>query len=87
MSIVIEDKIPVPKERPNFRQYLQKLTVGQSFRVEIEDASQLRNAVNNMNKRNKDKKHFVVRKVTEKIFPKSKRNSQEKEFVRVWRDK
>ncbi len=82
MDIVIDTGIPVPKERPNFKAYIDKLEVGESFRVDPEYWTSLRNAASNMNKRTE--KRFVVNKVTEPVDA-LKPNSKEGEFVRIWR--
>lgn len=84
MDIVIDDGIPVPKERPNFKSHIDKLEVGQSFRVDPEYWTSLRNAASNMNKRTE--KRFVVNKVKEPVDA-SKPGSKEGEFVRIWRKK
>jgi len=82
MEIHIDDGIPVPKERPNFKQHLEKLDLAQSFRVDIEYWTSLRNAASNMNKRTD--KHFVVHKVKESVNP-EKPEGKQAEYVRVWR--
>lgn len=84
MDIVIDDGIPVPKERPNFKEHIDKLDVGQSFRVDSEYWTSLRNAASNMNKRTE--KRFVVNKVNEPVDP-SKPSGKEGSFVRIWRKK
>lgn len=81
MEIKVESGIPVPQERPNFLKILKSLNVNDSFRVERNYWSSLRNAASNMNKRSD--KHFVVRKVKEPPTPKSKTIE---EFIRVWRE-
>lgn len=89
MDITIDSGIPVPKERPNFKSHIDKLEVGQSFRVDPEYWTSLRNAASNMNKRTE--KRFVVNKVTEPVDlskvshagPMTKTG----EFVRIWRKK
>ncbi len=82
MEIVIEKNIPIPKERPNFKSHIDEMDIGDSFRVETEYWTSLRNAASNMNKRT-DKK-FVVNKVKEPVNPKKPKGDQG-EFVRIWR--
>ena len=60
MDITIDNGIPIPKERPNFKSYIDEMEVGQSFRVDQEYWTSLRNAASNMNKRTE--KRFVVNK-------------------------
>ncbi len=84
MDIVIDDGIPVPKERPNFKSHIDRLEVGQSFRVDPEYWTSLRNAASNMNKRTE--KRFVVNKVREPVNT-VKPDGTEGEFVRIWRKK
>ena len=84
MDIVIDTGIPVPKERPNFKSHIDTLEVGQSFRVDPEYWTSLRNASSNMNKRTE--KRFVVNKVTEPV-DQTKPDGKEGEFVRIWRKK
>lgn len=84
MEIRIDDGIPVPKERPNFKQHLEKLEPGQSFRVDVDYWTSLRNAASNMNKRTD--KHFVVHKVHEPINE-EKPEGKTDDYVRVWRKK
>lgn len=82
MEITIDSGVPVPKERPNFKSHLEKLDAGQSFRVDVEYWTSLRNAASNMNKRTD--KHFVVHKVSEPVNP-EKPEGRKAEYVRVWR--
>lgn len=82
MDIVIDTGIPVPKERPNFKEHIDTLDVGHSFRVDPEYWTSLRNAASNMNKRTE--KRFVVNKVSEPIDPKKPKGTLG-EFVRIWR--
>ena len=82
MEINIDSGVPVPKERPNFKQHLEKLEVGQSFRVDPDYWTSLRNAASNMNKRTD--KSFVVHKVEEPVNL-DKPNGSKSQFVRVWR--
>jgi hypothetical protein len=81
MEIKIETKQP-PKERPKFKEKLDQLEVGanNTFRVELEHWSALRNAAGNANR--KTNRTFTVHKVKE-------RGSDRKytEFARVWRVK
>ncbi len=84
MDIVIDDGIPVPKERPNFKSHIDKLDKGQSFRVDLEYWTSLRNAASNMNKRTE--KRFIVNKVMEAVDI-SKPDGKEGGFVRIWRKK
>jgi hypothetical protein len=84
MEIVIDKNIPVPKERPNFKSHIDEMEVGDSFRVDPEYWTSLRNAASNMNKRTD--KRFVVNKVTEPVDQK-KPDGKEGEFVRIWRKK
>lgn len=84
MDIVIEDNIPVPKDRPKFIKHLETLKVGQSFRVDIQYWASLRNSVANLNKRSN--KNFVCRKVKEPVNS-NKPKGQYSEYIRVWRKK
>jgi hypothetical protein len=84
MDIVIDNGIAIPKERPNFKRHIDKLEVGQSFRVDPEFWTSLRNAASNMNKRTE--KQFVVNKVSEPVDP-TKPDGKETEFARIWRKK
>ncbi len=84
MDITIDKGIPVPKERPNFKSYIDKMEVTDSFRVDPEYWTSLRNAASNMNKRTE--KRFVVNKVKEPVDP-TKPDGKEAEFVRIWRKK
>lgn len=80
--IKIEANIPIPKPRTQYKSWLDKLAVGQTFRVSIENWSALRNAAGNSNK--KSNKKFTVRKVSE---PVKKGGRTEREYARVWRTK
>ncbi len=82
MEINIDNGVPVPKERPNFKQHLEKLEVGQSFRVDPDYWTSIRNAASNMNKRTD--KGFVVHKVKEAVNL-DKPDGRQAQFVRVWR--
>jgi hypothetical protein len=84
MEIVIDKNIPVPKERPNFKSHIDEMEVGDSFRVDPEYWTSLRNAASNMNKRTD--KRFVVNKVNEPVDLK-KPDGKQGEFVRIWRKK
>jgi hypothetical protein len=84
MEIVIDKNIPVPKERPNFKSHIDEMEVGDSFRVDSEYWTSLRNAASNMNKRTD--KRFVVNKVNEPVDLK-KPDGKQGEFVRIWRKK
>ena len=84
MDIVIDTGVPIPKERPNFKSYIDKLEVGESFRVDPEYWTSLRNAASNMNKRTE--KRFVVNKVKEPVDT-AKPDGIIREFVRIWRKK
>ena len=81
MDIKIETREP-PKERPRFKEKLDQLEVGvnNTFRVNKEHWSALRNAAGNANR--KTDKQFTVHKVRE-------RGSDRKitDFARVWRVK
>lgn len=84
MDITIDKGIPVPKERPNFKRHIDTMEVGDSFRVDPEYWTSLRNAASNMNKRTE--KRFVVNKVKEPVDLK-KPDGKEAEFARIWRKK
>ncbi len=81
MDIKIETREP-PKERPRFKEKLDLLEIGvnNTFRVDYEHWSALRNAAGNANR--KTDKQFTVHKVRE-------RGSDRKitDFARVWRVK
>lgn len=81
MEIKIETKQP-PKERPRFKEKLDLLEVGvnNTFRVNYEHWSALRNAAGNANR--KTNKQFTVHKVKERGS-----NRKMAEFARVWRIK
>ncbi len=82
MEIKIETKQP-PKERPRFKEKLDQLEVGvnNTFRVDKEHWSALRNAAGNANR--KTNKQFTVHKVKEPPA----RIEKYVEFARVWRIK
>jgi len=82
MEIRIESGIPIPKERPQFKSHIEKMEIGDSFRVHVEHWTSLRNAASNMNKRTAKK--FVVQKVKEPINP-DRKTGEKIEFVRIWR--
>lgn len=82
MEIKVDEGIPVPRERPQFKQHLEKLEPGQSFRVDTEHWTSLRNTASNLNKRTD--MHFVVRKVEEPVNP-DKPGGRKASFIRVWR--
>jgi len=84
MEIVIDKGIPIPKERPQFKSHIDEMEVTDSFRVDPEYWTSLRNAASNMNKRTD--KRFVVNKVKEPVDLK-KPDGKEGEFVRIWRKK
>lgn len=84
MDIVIDSGIPIPKERPKFKKYIDEMEVGQSFRVGPQHWTSLRNAASNMNKRTE--KRFVVNKVKEPIDH-TIDDSKQASFVRIWRTK
>lgn len=93
LNIVIEDDVQQPEVRVNFKQYLDKLKVGQSFRVDAEHKDQLRNAVSNAQRRSPPKK-FMVRKVKEPVNSRKvvgsisdgrRTRGKVEEFARVWR--
>jgi len=84
MDIVIDKGIPIPKERPQFKSHIDEMEVTDSFRVDPEFWTSLRNAASNMNKRTD--KRFVVNKVKEPVNLK-KPDGKEGEFVRIWRKK
>lgn len=84
MDIVIDDGIPIPKERPKFKKYIDDMEVGQSFRVDSQNWTSLRNAASNMNKRTA--KRFVVNKVREPIDH-TITDGNKAWFVRIWRTK
>lgn len=84
MDIVIDSGIPIPKERPKFKKYIDEMEVGQSFRVGPQHWTSLRNAASNMNKRTE--KRFVVNKVKEPIDH-TITDSNKALFVRIWRTK
>lgn len=84
MDIVIDSGIPIPKERPLFKSHIDKLEVGESFRVDPEYWTSLRNAASNMNKRTE--KRFVVNKVREPVNH-ARPDDTAAEFVRIWRKK
>ncbi len=81
MEIKIETKLP-PKERPRFKEKLDLLEVGvkNTFRVDIEHWSALRNAAGNANR--KTDKQFTVHKVKERG-----KDRKMAKFARVWRIK
>lgn len=80
-EIKIDDNIPPPQPRPQFKKHLDRLEVGQSFRVEIEQWASLRNAAGNANRQTN--KQFTVKKVRERPKPREKM----KDYARVWRVK
>jgi len=82
MEILIDSGIPIPKERPKFKKFIDEMGVGQSFRVGPEHWTSLRNAASNMNKRTK--KQFVVNKVQEPVNREDP-DSATDSFVRIWR--
>lgn len=86
MDIKIETRKP-PKERPRFKEKLDQLEVGNknTFRVEIQYWSALRNAAGNANR--KTNKTFTVHKVTEPTGEVVNGAKKESEFARVWRVK
>ena len=81
MDIKIQTREP-PKPRPRFKEKLDQLEVGikNTFRVEMEHWSALRNAAGNANR--KTDKQFTVHKVKER-GPDRKMT----EIARVWRVK
>ena len=84
MEIVIDKGIPIPKERPQFKSHIDEMEVGDSFRVDPDYWTSLRNAASNMNKRTD--KRFVVNKVKEPVDLK-KPDGKQGDFVRIWRKK
>ena len=84
MDITIDTGVPIPKERPNFKSYIDKMEVTHSFRVDPEYWTSLRNAASNMNKRTE--KRFVVNKVKEPVDL-QKPDGNTGDFVRIWRKK
>lgn len=80
-EIKIEKNIPPPPPKPKFKQHLDKLEVGESFRVDIEHWASLRNAAGNANRATN--KQFTVQKKKER----PKRGERLKEYARVWRIK
>lgn len=78
MEIKIEQDVPVPKKKVQFKAHLDQLDVGKSFRVPLEHWASLRNAVANQNRRS-DRK-YTVHKVKERGDDKKTH-----EFARVWR--
>lgn len=80
-EIKIDNNIPPPQERPRFREPIDKLEVGQSFRVEIERWASLRNAAGKATR--STNKKFTVKKVRER----PKKNEKMKDYARVWRVK
>ncbi len=78
MEIKIEQDVPIPKPKVQFKAHLDQLEIGQSFRVPLEHWASLRNAVGNQNRRSE--RTYTVHKVKE-------RGDDRKlyEFARVWR--
>lgn len=77
--IKIEKDVPVPRPRNKFKEYLDKLEVGESFRVTLDQWPALRNAAGNANK--KTNKKFTVKKVQEQ----PSKGRKKIDYARVWR--
>ena len=84
MDITIDKGIPVPRERPNFKKHIDVMKVTESFRVDPEYWTSLRNAASNMNKRTE--KRFVVNKTNE-FVDLEKQSGPTRDYVRIWRKK
>ena len=80
-EIRIENDVPMPPDRPTWKKHVDKLNVGQSFRVEIRHWASLRNAATNQNR--KGNKRYKTQKVKERPGP----GKKVQDFARVWRVK
>lgn len=81
-KITIDTGIEPPAPRPTFKKFIDKLEVGESFRVPIESWASIRNAAGNANRASNKK--FTVQKVSEQIRKGSKKLS---DYARIWRTK
>ena len=80
-EIRIDSDFPMPPERPTWKKHLDRLDVGQSFRVDIKHWASLRNAATNQNR--KGNKRYSTKKVKERPT----KGQKVREFARVWRVK
>lgn len=87
MEIVIEKGIPAPEEKISFKPHLDKLKVGESFRVPHRYIKQLRTAVGNANSKS-ERKYVVAMVEAGKDGEPDIDHAQDNEskvFARAWR--